>query len=171
MAETEIAVTLVAPHPYTDLSVAYCALVNATAAATLAEATMKEAERMMLETAAGRAYLAAKAAYERAEEERCQEDCEVRLAAEACYKQDGNKHPHLRVDIQARTEMAIVEEKLPEGGLYAWAQAHRDLGLIIAPKVDMRKLEKYARAVKEVAPLEFVTWVEKPVVAISLLED
>ncbi len=169
MAETEIAVTLA--HPYTDLSVNYCALVDATAAAALAEVTMKEAERIMLATPAGRAYLAAKAAYERAEEERCQEDCEVRLAAEECYRCDGNKHPHLRVSIQAKTEMIIVEQKLPEGGLYAWAQAHRDLQLIIPAKIDMRKLEKYARAVKEVTPLEFVAWAEKPVVAITLPED
>ncbi len=171
MTETELAVAMVEPRavtPQESLMIAYHALVGATAGAHLAEAALHDAEYQMLKTPAGQAYLAAKDALARAEEERSQADCEVRLLAEECYALDGNKHPHLQVSIRVNSEMQIAEGLLPEGGLLAWAREHDDLGLIVPAKVDMKKFERYARAVKEVAPLLFVGWRDVPVVAIKL---
>ncbi|MFA6134431.1 MAG: hypothetical protein WC869_10505 [Phycisphaerae bacterium] len=159
--------------PRTELARCYRELVDTTAAAALAEATMKEAERMMLETASGRAYLAAKAASVQAEADRIEADCAVRGTALGCYQADpDNKHPHHQVSIRVNLEMQVLsyDRDGANVNLLGWAEKHPDLGLIAPASVNMRKFEKYARAVREVAPLEFVEWREVPTVAISLEE-
>lgn len=157
------------PPPDELVADAYADLVDQTAVVEITEATMKDAEQMMLATPAGRAYLAAKETYLQAEQLRKAADTSCRETALWCWRQDpDNQHPHRRITIQLRERVVI---HYSEDNLLKWVHEHPDLNLVVPASVDRKRLEKYARAVREVAPLQFVSFELNPTVAISLDDD
>ncbi len=172
MAEMTTVSLQTAPTQIDMLAEKYDDLVEKTAAAQLAEAARKEAELLLFASPAGQAYQNAKREAERAELARREADAICRDVALEYYKLDGGvDHPRIQVRILRKM---YIRDRLDNGDsfhLMEWAQGHPDLKLVIPPSVDMKKFEKYARAMEAVAPLEFVDWHDVPVVAIKLPED
>ncbi len=168
MAEPTIALQT-APIQIDMLAERYDDLVEKTAAAELAEAARKEAELAMYASPAGQAYQQAKREAEQAELARREADTICREVALEYYSLDGGvDHPMIQVRVMRKMYLLTHLENGDSFHLMEWALAHPDLKLIVPASVDMKKLEKYARAMDSVEPLPFVRWEETPNVAIKL---
>ena len=131
----------------------------------LAEAAQRAAEMEMLDTPAGERFLAAQGAARVARQALATADAELRALALAAFAATAEKHLHRAITIRVNLQM---ERETDEQAL-AWARGRPDLpGMIVPEAPNWKQIEKYARAVREIAPLAFVRWREVPVVAISL---
>lgn len=132
------------------------------------QAARNAADVAMKTTAEGLAWREASVALSAASAAEHNARAELTGAALAEYVEEREKHPHPQVSIRVNLKPAYQYDKALD-----WALSDRGtaVGDFISPvRLDTKKLENYARAVREVAPLEFVKWEEVPSVVISLDE-
>lgn len=140
----------------------YEELAEAHAEVELAEAELREAEKAMLESDLGRIYLEAKGNLNHAEQRAGRGRAALNIAALEVYQQSSEKHPHEGVSIRINFKLQYDAERALE-----WA-IERQPDFVIPAHLDAKRFEKYARAVRDIAPLGFVEFEESPVVAVSL---
>lgn len=145
------------------LSDLYDELVELDAAADLAEAELREAERALRATPEGRACQEAQDRLEKAKLARRAADEALRNAALNEYTLSGETRPHERVSIRVRNVTSY-----DEGAAVLWAYENKPEWVRPA-RIKKREFEKAARALAEAGlPLEFVRFEEVPSVAVSL---
>lgn len=149
-----------------DISSLYTDLVDLSEALLVARAAESQAYKAMRDTQAGIEYQAQVTECAEIERQRAEIDRQVRELALASYAENKDKHPHQHVEVRVNVAPVYQDEAAL---IWALSEPGKATGQFYKPvSLDERKFEKYARAVREVAPLPFVSWREVPVVAISL---